>query len=159
MVTKTNVSPHSRTGCVAASANHLGIYGLMLPVENLGPAAQLGPVDEIRKQDVIAMCNVRDSMNQLYSHRGRTPDFPQVHNPMFNPDIEFGYNDHGQALTIDAQQTLEKPPGVPSIIKIGQPAQPPQWTQLNTQNMQMWNMQQQPTTQGVQQQPTPMITA
>eukprot|EP00971_Amphidinium_carterae_P245449 4873929-Amphidinium_carterae.2 len=64
MVTKTNVCPHNFAGCIAASVNHLGIYALMIAVENLGPAAaathDLSWVDELKKQDVISMCNVRD---------------------------------------------------------------------------------------------------
>eukprot|EP00971_Amphidinium_carterae_P126974 2515720-Amphidinium_carterae.4 len=62
MVTKTNVCPQNHPGCVAASVNHLGIYGLMIPVEALGPATMathdLSWVDELKKQDVISMCNV-----------------------------------------------------------------------------------------------------
>eukprot|EP00971_Amphidinium_carterae_P158251 3137160-Amphidinium_carterae.2 len=92
MVTKTNVSPHTRAGCVVASINHLGIYGLMNPVENLGSAAasthDVNWVDAIKTQDVIGMRNTRDLMNQLYATRGRSLDFPRVANPTFNPDAE-----------------------------------------------------------------------
>eukprot|EP00971_Amphidinium_carterae_P013706 270041-Amphidinium_carterae.1 len=67
MVTKTNVCPPNHPG-IAASVNHLGIYGLMIPVESLGRAVaathDLSWVDELKKQDVISMCNVREEMNQ-----------------------------------------------------------------------------------------------
>eukprot|EP00971_Amphidinium_carterae_P245448 4873929-Amphidinium_carterae.1 len=73
-------------------------------------------------------------MNQMYANRGRTPNFPKVANPSFNPDLDFLYDDHGQTIAPNAQQELNKPPGVPTIIKIGEPAQPPQWETLNNQN-------------------------
>eukprot|EP00971_Amphidinium_carterae_P311681 6195053-Amphidinium_carterae.2 len=67
MVTKMNVCPHPRAGCVVASIHHLGIYGLMIPVENLGVAAasthDVNWVDSIKFQDVIGMCSMRDAMN------------------------------------------------------------------------------------------------
>eukprot|EP00971_Amphidinium_carterae_P112258 2223684-Amphidinium_carterae.1 len=92
MVTK-NVRPHIRAGCVVASINHLGIYGLMIPVENFGPAAasthDTSWVDMIKNQDVIGMCSMREYMDQLYANKGRQPNFPRVATPMFNPDAEF----------------------------------------------------------------------
>eukprot|EP00971_Amphidinium_carterae_P337971 6475078-Amphidinium_carterae.5 len=92
----------------------------------------------------------------MSASKGRTPDFPRVATPNFNPDIDFRYDDHGQSIAPNAQQALDAPPGAPTIIKIGEPTPSPQWGQLNNQNVQMWNMQQQNATQNVQSQPTPL---
>eukprot|EP00971_Amphidinium_carterae_P242177 4808738-Amphidinium_carterae.1 len=40
MVMKTNVCPHPKVGCIVASVDHLGLYGLIIPIENLGTLAQ-----------------------------------------------------------------------------------------------------------------------
>eukprot|EP00971_Amphidinium_carterae_P104310 2065771-Amphidinium_carterae.1 len=95
-------------------------------------------------------------MNQLYANKGRQPNFPRVASPTFNPDAEFNFTDHGRSLANDAQQALDKAPGVPSIITTGQPAQQ-QRNQLNDQNVQMLTMTQ-PQTQYAQITPTPMIS-
>eukprot|EP00971_Amphidinium_carterae_P049671 979103-Amphidinium_carterae.5 len=164
MVTKTNVCPHVKAGCVIASINHLGIYGLMIPVENLGSAAAAAAstqdtswVEAIKNQDVIGMCSMRENMNYLYATRGKQPNFPTTATPAFNPDAGFIYHDHSQPLASDAQQMLERMPGVPSIISLESPA-PPQWNRLNDQSVQMLNAAQQQPTQYVQTSPTPMIT-
>eukprot|EP00971_Amphidinium_carterae_P249541 4953091-Amphidinium_carterae.1 len=97
-------------------------------------------VDELSRQDVISMCNVRDTMNAYYSSQGRQPNFPRVADPDFNPDVDFQFNDHGQTMEPNAQCALNLPTGAPTIIRIGEPAanvqQPPQ---LNQQTIQAWN--------------------
>eukprot|EP00971_Amphidinium_carterae_P035836 705098-Amphidinium_carterae.1 len=51
-------------------------------------------VDELAHQDVISMCNVRDTMNSYYASQGRQPRFPCKADPDFNPDADFGFDDH-----------------------------------------------------------------
>eukprot|EP00971_Amphidinium_carterae_P199445 3958193-Amphidinium_carterae.2 len=163
MVTKTHVCANHHPGCVAASIHHLGIYALMIPVESLGRAVaathDLSWVDELQQQDVISMCNVRESMNEYYATQGRNPDFPMVANPNFNPDVDFRFNDHSQSVAPRAQQNLMLPLAAPRIIQIGDNAPRPQQNQLNEQNMQTWNAQYQTNTmQNAQMQPTPLIS-
>eukprot|EP00971_Amphidinium_carterae_P244659 4857698-Amphidinium_carterae.1 len=83
---------------------------------------QVSWVDELASQDVISMCNVRDAMNAHYASQGRQPNFPCRANPDFNPDMDFEYNDHGQPLEPNAQQTLNLQTGTPTIIRIGEAA-------------------------------------
>eukprot|EP00971_Amphidinium_carterae_P078331 1549590-Amphidinium_carterae.1 len=124
METKTSVCPHPRAGCVVASIHHLGIYVFMIPVENLGVAAasthDVNWVDSIKVQDVIGVCSMCDAMNELFSSWGRQPDFPKVALPSFNPEAEFTFTNHGRPLANDAQQVLERAPGVPSIMTLKQ---------------------------------------
>eukprot|EP00971_Amphidinium_carterae_P293969 5836286-Amphidinium_carterae.1 len=170
LVSKTNVCNQHHPGCVAASINHLGVYALLIPVDGLiGRTAaathDVSWVDEMARQDVISMCNVRDHMNYYYASQGRQPEFPRIANPDFNPDADFRFNDHGQTIEPNAQCALNIPTGAPTIIRIGEGAaiaqQPPQ---LNQQTVQAWNApqpQQQPNVlqPNVQSQPTPLISA
>eukprot|EP00971_Amphidinium_carterae_P023858 470479-Amphidinium_carterae.1 len=130
-----------------ASINHLGIYSLLIPVEGLGRAAaatnDLSWVEEIKNQDVISMCNVREAISEYYSSQGRLPDFPYVANPDFNPDTDFRFTDHGQSIAPNAQAALTVPQSARRIIRIENNAPTPQ-SQLNEQNVQMWNVQPQP---------------
>eukprot|EP00971_Amphidinium_carterae_P351229 6491991-Amphidinium_carterae.1 len=167
LVSKTNVCSQHHAGCVAASINHLGVYALLVPVEAMvGKAAaathQVAWVEDLAIQDVISMCNVRETMNVHYASQGRQPHFPFQANPDFNPDMDFGYNDHGQPLEPNAQQALSQQSGAPNIIRIGEPnAIVQQQPQLTQQAVQAWNQPQtQPQPQpSVQMQPTPFISA
>eukprot|EP00971_Amphidinium_carterae_P103518 2049522-Amphidinium_carterae.1 len=117
-------------------------------------------VDELGQQDVISMCNVRDTMNNHYASQGRQPSFPRKADPDFNPDVDFEFNEHGQPLEPNAQHALNVQTGAPTIIRIGEAApnvqQPPQ---MNQQTVQAWNAPQTQPQPNVQTQPTPLISA
>eukprot|EP00971_Amphidinium_carterae_P023907 471329-Amphidinium_carterae.1 len=127
LVSKTNVCAQHHPGCVAASINHLGIYALPIPLEGMiGKTAvatqNVNWVDEISRQDVISMCNVRDAMNAHYASQGRQPVFPRTADPNFNPHVDFRFNDHGQTMEPNAQCALNLATGAPTIIRIGEAA-------------------------------------
>eukprot|EP00971_Amphidinium_carterae_P263180 5221628-Amphidinium_carterae.1 len=82
-------------------------------------------------------------MNAYYASQGRQPEFPRVANPVFNPDLDFLFTDHGQTSEPNAQQALTMPTGAPTIIRIGSNAPMAQQNQLNQQTVQAWNAQQQ----------------
>eukprot|EP00971_Amphidinium_carterae_P115927 2296183-Amphidinium_carterae.1 len=79
-------------------------------------------VEDASKQDVISMCNVRDTMNSHYASQGRTPMFPRIADPNFNPDVDFEFNEHGQPLEPNAQDARNIQAGAPTIIRIGEAA-------------------------------------
>eukprot|EP00971_Amphidinium_carterae_P034136 671896-Amphidinium_carterae.1 len=99
-------------------------------------------------------------MNSHYASQGRQPRFPYKADPEFNPDADFGFDDHGQPLEPNAQQALNVQTGAPTLMLIGNTEadvqQPPQMTQ---QTVQAWNEMQTQSQPNVQMQPTPMISA
>eukprot|EP00971_Amphidinium_carterae_P133935 2653936-Amphidinium_carterae.1 len=60
-------------------------------------------VDDLGQKDVISMCNVRENIVSYYFYQGRSPNFPKVATPEFNPDQDGHFQEHDQPLEPNAQ--------------------------------------------------------
>eukprot|EP00971_Amphidinium_carterae_P248243 4928380-Amphidinium_carterae.5 len=140
MVTKTNVCPHPKAGCIIASVDHLGLYGLIIPIENLGTLAQYTNDNSWLKRFAMqtsSRCVVLEAGWTPGRHRNTgLLTFPKWPSQVSTQTLTFSTQVTGSAVGAVRDDDDQGPAIIDVLNPIRGPVQQPRLTQGNVDALQ-----------------------